>query len=180
MGTSPAFGDLNQAEWARTAVVELAKAGIVAGDENGNFRPNDYISREEYVKMLVLAANKYNENATCDFGDVSQDAWYYSYVASANEYGIAHGISDTEFGVGKALTRQDMAVLSLRAKGSVSEIRNAITFADHGEIADYAKDAVSKLYMSGAVNGMGTNLFAPLGQATRAECAQIVFNLFLK
>ncbi len=178
--TGTLFKDLNEAEWARPAVMGLANAGIVAGDEKGNFRPNDYISREEYVKMLVVAAGKHNIYATCKFKDVSKDAWYYTYVASANASGITHGISEDEFGIGMALTRQDMAVLSLRAKGAVTKIRDNVAFADDDQISDYAKDAVSQLYMSGAVNGIGNNKFAPLGQATRAECAQIIYNLFIK
>lgn len=174
------FRDMNKAEWAKKAVVNLANAGIVSGDENGNFRPNDYISREEFVTMLVRAAKKYNENASCDFTDVPKTAWFYSYVASASEYGMVHGISEDSFGAGLALTRQDMAVLCLRAKGDVAKVREAVSFADGDEIADYAKDSVSRLYMAGAVNGMGDNKFVPLGNATRAECAQIIYNLFLK
>ena len=174
------FKDLNQAEWARTAVTSLANAGIISGDEKGNFRPNDYVTREEYVKMLVVAADKYNIYATCDFEDVPKDAWYHSYVASAKQFGLTSGINEKEFGTGKALTRQDMAVLSLNAKGDVLKIREDVTFADSDKIAGYAKDAVSKLYMSGAVNGTGNGKFEPLGMATRAECAQIIYNLFMK
>lgn len=174
------FKDLNQAEWARTAVLSLANAGIVAGDENGSFRPNDYVTREEYVKMLVVAAGKHNIYATCEFKDVPEDAWYYSYVASAKQEGLTSGINAEEFGTGYALTRQDMAVLSLNAKGDVKTVRNDIAFADADEIAGYAKDAVSKLYMSGAVNGTGNGMFNPLGKATRAECALIIYNLFMK
>lgn len=174
------FKDLSNAEWARVAVTSLANAGIVSGDENGNFRPNDYVTREEYVKMLVVASGKLNIYATCEFEDVPKDAWYYSYVASAKQAGLTSGINEKEFGTGKALTRQDMAVLSLNAKGEVSKIREEVVFSDSTEIAEYAKDSVSKLYMSGAVNGTGNGRFDPLGKATRAECAQIIYNLFVK
>lgn len=180
VGQDPSFKDINDALWAKDAIIGLSKAGIVSGDENGNFRPNDYVSREEYVTMLVLAANKYSKDAVCDFDDVPKSAWYYSYVASANEYGVTHGISESVFGVGLSLTRQDMAVLSLRAKGDVAKVRDGVIFADNEDIADYAKEAVSELYMSGAVSGTGNGIFKPLGKATRAECAQIIFNLFLK
>lgn len=180
LSQDPKFRDMNKAEWAKKAVLNLANAGIVSGDENGNFRPNDNISREEFVTMLVRATKKYNENASCDFIDVPKTAWFYSYVASASEYGMVHGIGEGSFGAGLSLTRQDMAVLCLRAKGDVPKVREAVSFADNDEISDYAKDSVSRLYMSGALNGMGDNKFVPLGNATRAECAQIIYNLFLK
>jgi len=174
------FADMKQAEWAKEAVSKMADSGIVSGDENGNFRPNDAVTREEFVKMLVLASGKYNKDAVCTFEDVSEDAWYYSYVASAYENGIANGISENRFGTGQLLTRQDMAVLCARVKNDIKKLRDNVDFADGGEIADYAKDAVSKLYMAGAINGMGDNQFVPLGQATRAQSAQMIYNLFIR
>jgi len=178
--TSEKFADMKQAEWANEAVSAMVESGIVSGDENGNFRPNDAVTREEFVKMLVLASGKYNKDAVCSFDDVSKDAWYYSYVASAFENGVANGVSESLFGTGKLLTRQDMAVLCARVKSDIGKTRDDVEFADGGEIADYAKDAVSKLYMAGAINGMGDNKFVPLGQATRAQCAQMIYNLFIK
>ncbi len=178
--TSEKFADMKQAEWAKEAVSAMADSGIVSGDENGNFRPNDAVTREEFVKMLVLASGKYNKDAVCSFDDVSKDAWYYSYVASAFENGVANGVSEKLFGTGQLLTRQDMAVLCARVKSDIGKTRDDVDFADGGEIADYAKDAVSKLYMAGVINGMGDNKFVPLGQATRAQCAQMIYNLFIK
>lgn len=174
------FADMKQAEWAKEAVSAMADLGIVSGDENGNFRPNDAVTREEFVKMLVLASGKYNKDAVCSFEDVSKNVWYYSYVASAYENGIANGISKNRFGTGYLLTRQDMAVLCARIKSDIRKIRDNVGFADGGEIADYAKDAVSKLYIAGIINGMGDNKFAPLGQATRAQSAQMIYNLFVR
>ena len=178
--TTEKFADMEQAQWAKEAVSALADSGIVGGDENGNFRPNDPVTREEFVKMLVLAAGKYNKNAVCNFDDVSKDAWYYSYVASAYENGIANGISENRFGTGRLLTRQDMAVLCARVKGNIGKIRDNMDFADSGEISYYAKDAVSKLYMAGVIDGMDDNKFVPLGQATRAQSAKMIYSLFIR
>jgi len=174
------FADINEAEWAKEAVYALADAGIVNGDENSNFRPYDPVKREEFVKMIVLATDLYDEKAMCAFKDVPEKEWYYTYVASAWENEIISGLSQTKFGTGSKLTRQDMSVICARAKGKLEPVREDNIFADNDEIADYAKEAVSRLYTAGAINGMGENMFVPLGQATRAQCAQLIYNLFLK
>lgn len=177
------FNDLESAEWAKEAIVAMAEKGVVSGDENGNFRPNDILKREEFVKMLTVACGVYDKNAKCNFDDVPADAWYAPYVASAKNSGLVNGVSETEFGVGSYLTRQDMTVICYRALMSTKEIvqiKDAPSFADSDIIAAYAKDAVFELYKAGVVNGIGDNKFDPLGTATRAQGVQMLYNIFLK
>lgn len=177
------FNDLEEAAWAGDAINKMAEANIVAGDGSGKFHPNDIMTREEFVKMLVLAADMYDENAECLFSDVNKDAWYFSYIASAYNKGLVYGINENEFGVGNFLTRQDMMVIAARAAEKIktlSQIRIDNKFADDELISDYAKEAVSKLYMAGIANGTDENRFDPLGNATRAQGALIIYNLFLK
>ena len=50
-----------------------------------------------------------------------------------------------------------------------------LTFADSAVIADYAKDAVSALCAMGIVNGVSDTQFDPLGTATRAQAAKVVY-----
>lgn len=177
------FKDIESVLWAKTAISSMAEKGIVAGDENGNFNPNNSVKREEFVKMLVVAAGVHNEKAKCDFNDVVKDAWYSSYVASAFDSKLVYGISEDSFGVGTNITRQDMAVMCYRAAQSVNKlakVRDGVQFADGEKISDYAKDAVAKLYEAGAINGIGDNLFDPTGTATRAQAAVMIYNVFVK
>lgn len=174
------FFDMSDASWAEKAVNALAGEGIINGDENGNFRPNDIMTREEFTKMLVLVTGSYNPDAECDFADTNKNAWHYSYIASAFNKGIAKGISDELFGTGESLTRQDMAVLCRRCAGELKSLKDADTFADDNSISDYAKNSVYELYRAGVINGMGDGSFCPSDFATRAQGAMIIYNLFLK
>ena len=179
----PVFDDMSGSEWAVEAVNKMAEAEIISGDGNGRFNPTGTLTREAFIKMLVMASGVYDENAECDFEDVSKDAWYYRYVASAVNAGLASGVSDKEFGIGRNIKRQDMTVLCYRVakQGTMPEkIREAADFADKDNISEYAKEAVAELYMSGIVNGMGDNSFNPEGTATRAQGAMIIYNLFFK
>ena len=43
--------------WAHEAIEYLAENDVINGDGNGNFLPDNNITREEFVKMIVLAFN---------------------------------------------------------------------------------------------------------------------------
>ncbi|MBP3359971.1 MAG: S-layer homology domain-containing protein [Clostridia bacterium] len=181
--TKSEFNDIKEASWAKEAINALDAKKIVSGDGDGNFRPNAPVKREEFVKMIVNAVKLYNKNAACDFLDVDKNEWYYPYIASAHDNKIINGISETEFGIGSILTRQDMAVICYRTAKERKDFlknRDVIEFADAESISEYAVEAVSELYTASYIEGMEDNKFEPLGIATRAQAAQMLYNLFLK
>ncbi len=96
--TVDSFKDMESFEWAESAVNKLFSEGIVSGDGLGYFRPEDNITREEFVKMLVLTfdiSSAHQENMT--FNDVVSDEWYYPYLQTAFQGGIVKGISEYTF-----------------------------------------------------------------------------------
>lgn len=177
--TTQGFTDMNGFEWAEEAVEELSERGVVNGDGSGHFKPQDYITREEFAKIAVTAFGLYDDGANAEFTDVPQEAWFYRYVASAKNNGIVTGISDSEFGAGMNITRQDMAVMLKRIfdMAQYNGITPNTNFSDYFEIADYAKDAVSVLSGAGILNGMDDGRFEPAGKVTRAQSAKAVYEL---
>ena len=96
--------------------------------------------------------------------------------------GIVKGISDTMFGTGESITRQDAAVMACRAAEAAklwteAEIDNSELFFDDSEIDKYAKEAVYTLYSKKVVNGTGNGEFSPKAQMTRAEAAKMIYEL---
>jgi len=183
ISNSRRFADIGDVAWANDAIYAMAEKGIIVGDESGNFNPNNFVKREEFVKMLVMAAGIYNPEAKCTLHDVETGAWYYAYVASAYNSYMVYGTSENIFGVGNYITRQDMAVMCYRvAKNAnrLNKMRECTGFADEQNISDYAKEAVNTLYEAGGINGIGDNLFEPHGTATRAQAAVMIYNLFVK
>lgn len=176
------FTDLDSVEWAKSAIVEFAANGFVDGKAEGVFAPNDKITREEFVKLVVNVFGFYNENAQCTFADSASNDWHYSYIASAAEKGIVNGVSDTSFGVGEVVTRQDMAVILYRIANMVNlELTpdgEYIPFADEIHISDYAAEAVKELSKSGVINGAGNNSFLPLETATRAQAVKMIYEAY--
>lgn len=174
-GLSLKFTDLGSVLWAYPSISVLHEAGIVNGVTETEFKPEENVKREQFVKMLILAMGLSDNGDSAGFLDVIDNSWYAGYVNSAYENGIVNGISDTEFGVGLNITRQDMAVMIYNAmvKCGFSGEENQERYADDADISDYAKAAVSKLSKIGIINGTGDNMFSPKNTATRAEAAVI-------
>ena len=101
----PPFPDIFPGNWA-IGWIDIAKAiGIVKGDENGNFRPDDTVTNEEYIKMLVCALG-YEPMAE------QRGGYPAGYMAVANSRGITEGM---EFDVNVAAKRGDIAVMTYKA-----------------------------------------------------------------
>lgn len=174
------FADLDQASWAAVAIMALANKGIVSGRSTTEFAPNDSITRAEFAKILVGAFNIPLIAGSAGFTDVPDDAWYAQYVNTCYSAGIITGYDSTTFGPNDLVTRQDMAVMVMRAvnlKGlTVEAVNEKIDFADADEIAAYAADAIATLQQGGIINGMTEDTFAPSETATRAQAAKILYS----
>ena len=106
------YDDLESVTWAKDSILSLTEKGIVSGDGNKKFRPNDNIKREEFLKIALEAFNLVSDGAVCELDDVADNAWYYKYVASGMEKELVNGVDERHFGVGSEITRQDMATLA--------------------------------------------------------------------
>lgn len=175
--TIDSFKDMESFEWAESAVNKLFSEGIVSGDGLGYFRPEDNITREEFVKMLVLTfdiSSAHQENMT--FNDVVSDEWYYPYLQTAFQGGIVKGISEDTFGVGMSVSRQDAAALISRAMKLTDKYNaDAELFTDEADISDYALKSVKILRQMGIISGYEDGSFRPLGTITRAEAAKMLY-----
>lgn len=173
------FADLPDSHWASAYVRNLADKGIISGVGENNFAPDNYITREEFVKILVSAlgipaADKLNDS----FSDADENAWYYPYVAAAYNAGILSGCGDGTLGVGRNITREDMSVLvvkALESSGRSLESDFELNFTDNEQISDYAKESIRLLKGMGIVSGDENNLFCPKEPLTRAQAATVVY-----
>lgn len=176
------FDDLDSVQWAKTAINELLSIGVISKAEDKKFRPNDDITREEFVKLIVCMLKPENRGGLMRFKDVSEGDWCASYIQTSVSNNLVNGYSDEIFGVGEAITRQDIATIIYRAAimGNYSIPQMECTpFIDADEFADYAIEAINRLHEMGIISGFDGN-FMPSNHATRAEAAQMLYNLYDK
>ncbi len=173
------FTDVGASHWALKAVEYLADKGVLSGNGDGTFAPDKTVTREEFVKMIIAAFSFEDTGLSLSFADVANSHWAYKYIRAAVENGIVKGVSDTRFGMGSYITRQDMAVIANRIielKG-INIAAGTAQFADDAKISDYAKDAVNILAGAGILNGYQDGSFKPQGSLTRAEAAKVIYEL---
>lgn len=174
------FSDISDYPWAADAINTLKELSVISGKTATTFAPSDLVTREEFVTIAMKAANFSNLYGTMEFTDVKESAWYYNQVKNAYICGVISGISETEFGSGMPVTRQDMAVILynvLVKKGAILETSGAKEFNDGKEISGYAKASVDALSSMGIVNGDANGSFNPKANATRAEAAKMVYGI---
>lgn len=172
------FSDISEAEWAEAAIKALVKKNIINGMGDGRFEPNAAVTREQFVKMLVLAFEFPMEFSDAPFIDVTAADWFYHYVHTAYKNGIVQDAS--VFGAGRAITRAEMAAMCYRAAqagGMSFDDGASFEFADSSSIPGYAKEAVAKLSKCGIINGVGENIFAPDDNSSRAQAAKIIYGI---
>lgn len=176
---SVTYTDVAENDWFYTYVTALSEKGIVSGNGNGTFAPQNNVTREQFLKMLLLATDVELKAGKNPFGDVDENAWYKEYVLTAKELGIVNGISATEFGIGTNISRQDMAVMISRATeklGIKLERQRTVAFADADKVSQYATDAVNFMKSTGLIQGFN-NEFRPLDNLTRAEASKVICSL---
>lgn len=173
------FVDLENVQWAEESIIALANMGIVSGRGNNNFAPNDYVTRAEFLKMLMGALNMATSNADVNFADVPANHWAASYVAAAVNNGVANGVTATEFAPDGFVTREMAAAFSARAmtKSGVGLTLDSAAFSDEAYVSDWAKDAVSGLKNAGILTGSGDNMFNPKDNLTRAQAAKVIYGI---
>ncbi len=172
------YYDVTEDAWFYEYVNALTEKGIVSGDGTGNFNPNGLVTREQFVKMVVLASGiELSENKNA-FKDADSNAWYVPYIMAAKENGVVQGIDESNFGIGTNISRQDMAVVIeriLESNGYKPE-PSSEQFADDNLMSSYAKNAIYSIKSLGIINGYN-GMFNPKEALTRAEASKVIYSL---
>lgn len=173
------FEDIDEVSWAADAIDYLRSNQVISGKGENSFAPFDYVTRAEFTKMAVLLFGGDENVSEREFYDVKAEDWYYAYVKAGVGAGFVLGFGDGSFRPDDNITRQDMAVILMRA--ARAPLAEGITekFEDDGMIADYASEAVRELKAAGVIAGDENNCFHPNSCATRAETAVMLYRMCL-
>lgn len=112
---SSSFRDVPDGKWYTTYVATLEKAGVIVDSKDGNFRPNDAITRAELASMLAQFANV--TGGTTSFSDVPTTHWAADYIAAAVRSGWIQGYPDGTFRPEQTIKRAEMTAMFNRALG---------------------------------------------------------------
>lgn len=170
------FKDI-EGHWAKNEIEKLYASGIINGTGNGIFEPDRYVTRAEFVKMLLGSLGINESDYAVSFEDVSVASWYYKYVSTAVELGFVKGVSETQFTPDNRITREDAATMVYRAVSAKLSSYSDNSFVDSDQISAYALEAVKALADSEILKG-SNGYFRPKADITRAEAAALLLRVY--
>lgn len=172
------YTDVDSEAWYYEAVAFVSAKGWMGGYGDTHFGPGAQLSRAQLAQILYNQAETPATSGSSAFSDVERGAWYHSAICWAVEQGIVGGYGDGRFGPDDPITREQLAVMLWRGAGQPTPPNLLLTFPDADQASGYALDALRWAVEQGVLSGKNSGLLDPQGQATRAEAAQMLRNLF--
>ena len=165
-------------------IVEAANAGIISGYPDGTYRPNNIVTRAQFITMLYRSAGSPEaEDTELGFADADTIAdSYKAAVAWGVKNGVISGYGDNTFRPDQNISRAQMATFIYRymkdAAGYDFGDVPPCDFEDADEIAAPYVDAVNAVVSCGVMNGMSTTAFAPNNTANRGMAATVILRVY--
>jgi hypothetical protein len=165
------FDDI-KSHWAENEVEKMTTLGYLKGSD-GNFRPDESITRAEFVTLMVRILGLKTDKSETRFTDVSSDDWFAPYISSAVSQKIVKGYDDGSFKPNNPITREEISsllstVLDLELSEKDTE-KLLEKFND--KVSPWAETYVAKSVEAGLLNGFPDGTFKGSTNATRAQSA---------
>jgi len=167
--------DLKETDWFYENVMVLVNKGIIEGDSYGYFLPDQRMTRDQFIKTMVVALG-YNI-------EKGKDYWAQPFIDKAIELGV---IKEGEFSsYNNSMTRGEMAILTVRVvellegpkqytyvDKEADKLRNSIS--DYNSIKDVEKEYVLKAYELGTITGYPDGSFKADTSLKRSEACTVI------
>ncbi|WP_214627685.1 glycosyl hydrolase family 18 protein [Paenibacillus agaridevorans] len=180
-------------DYALDPIYTLAAMGVINGYEDLTYRPRMDLSREAFVKLLVVAEQVESGQPIGSIpADVAKDRWSASYIAAAFDRAWLESVLDSEgrFLPSQTITRQEVAMLigvSQLEKLSVEQReawlssewmkeRDSRAFKDFASIDADMQPYVYYASRLGIMEGDSTG-FKPKEPLIRKQAAAVIYRL---
>ena len=154
---------------ANEAIDVMSAVGVINGYEDGTFKPEKVLTREEAMKIVAYLDLTKTIAETLEgqaiFTDVAADRWSSGYIAYAYTTGVVDGNGDGTFAPTAELTGYAFAKMILNVLGIEGEYTGLLWKTNINNAL-----AANKVLLNGLEK---VNLAAPM---TRAQATQMAFN----
>lgn len=177
------FTDVPRSHWAYEAIMDMAERGIISGYNDRTFRPDNKITRAEFAKIMIAAADidiDRSNHVTQTFKDVSKRHWAFYYVELAKSYltgyksGSSYLYKPDDYAV-----REDIAVALVRLMGydrtQSADLDLLDNFRDEDDISKALRPYIALALKNELIKGFNDRTFRPLSPITRAEAASLLY-----
>jgi hypothetical protein len=162
--------------WAEQEILKLVQLGVVNGYKDDTYRPSRTITRAEFVNMLVKALGLKAASDKPSFKDI-KGHWAEEAISIAAANGIVTGFEDHAFRPDGSITREQMAVMVVKAFKLDAKSSDK-TFTDQSDISAWAAPYLATATEHGILTGFEDGSLKPKGPATRAQAAVMVMRQY--
>lgn len=169
--------------YATREITQATNINVISGYPDGTFRPDEEISREEFIKMLMVLAT----NRTFDFESVetSYKSWAGAYVTIAEMQGVIEKGAYNDENLKKPITRLEMVLMlsktQIKMKGIPQNQIGSLVYTDIKNLTEDEKDlllhAAKYDLLKGMKDGLNTK-FEPNKNLTRGEAAAALMRIY--
>lgn len=180
--SSAVFSDVNAGTcaWAADAVDFMNGYGLIQGADASTFNWRGSMTRGDLILILYRSAGSPAvSGVSLPFTDVSETDYAYAAIAWAWKNGVAGGVSETEFCMKQAVTREQLASILYRLSGKPAASASLRSYTDAAGVSAYAVDAMRWAVGCGYLKGNGAKL-NPQAGANRAEVAVLLHRYLTK
>ncbi len=178
---SAVFPDVPEGSPFRASIEMLVDAGVVNGNPDGTFRPENDVNRAEMLKMLYKATGKIPDPLSIKcFPDVA--GWYESFVCDAALRRYVNGYADGTFRPGNPVNRVEAikmiaTVFEMPLDEVTDDSREIVNFGDVSLAAWYTQYLLT-VYNNGVMPfpGQEGGRFYPERPLKRKEAAAMIYN----
>lgn len=168
------FNDISS-HWAKEYIENIASKHITNGKPNNMFKPNDIITRAEFITMVVRALSL-EGNVDNTISNFIGNEWYANSVNLAKNVGLISGKIYNAEGI---ISRYEMAEIISKAHALLNnmEILNSdvkkFTDTENNKYISYAVE-------NNLITGFDNGLFKPVENSTRAQAITVLYRLITK
>ncbi|KAF1085305.1 Cellulosome-anchoring protein precursor [Sporotomaculum syntrophicum] len=161
--------------WSEKQVLDWSNKGYINGYPDGSFKPNNPVSRAEFITFVNKAFN-FTAAADPEFSDINSSSWYAGEVAKAVAAGYIGGYEDGTFKPNQQITRLEASSIIARVLGSkLSGKADALNgFRDQNQIPTWGRTAAEAVTAQGIIKGYADQTFRPGQPITRAEAIVVL------
>ncbi|HBQ86156.1 MAG TPA: hypothetical protein DER33_02545 [Syntrophomonas sp.] len=178
------WADLQQ-HWAKTDIEKMAAQGMVAGYPDGNFHPEQAISRAEFAVLIsramtmTMTGYPVSSNPYRAFTDVKMEDWFCPHIMKPAVAKIIPGGENGMFLPQEPVQRQEAAQMLwswMQVQGLALDLKDeeVFQFSDNQSIEARAQTAVKRLTRLRVFYGYPDQSFRPTDPMTRAEACLAV------
>jgi len=175
--TAFAFSDLEESHWAYNNIMTMHNSGIISGFTDNTFRPNESLTREQFITLAVKGLNVEMPLLTRYFDD-AENRWSTEFIKIAGH--TMCDLADTKFRPSDLALREDVAMSIVKINNldrASYSLKTLDKFSDKNSISASRKKYVAIAVEHGFMSGNADGTFAPKKSLTRAEGATVILNM---